>query len=158
MTDMPGGDVRASDLEIYKLLVEMADRVSVRRANVNVFFLTLNSGLAAFVGVAGAPATSSLDRFRLTLTGAAGILLALTWLVLLRTYRRLNWAKFEVITELEKEMPTAPYTDEWNFLKPTGRSQFGLAAWYLESSFVEQVVPLVFAGIYAALIARVWWS
>jgi len=33
--------------ELYKLAVEMADRVSARRGLANTFFLTVNTGLAA---------------------------------------------------------------------------------------------------------------
>jgi hypothetical protein len=35
------------ELELYKLAVEMADRISARRALANTFFLTVNTGLAA---------------------------------------------------------------------------------------------------------------
>jgi hypothetical protein len=38
-------------LELYKLCVEMADRVSARRATANAFFLTLNSALLAGLGL-----------------------------------------------------------------------------------------------------------
>ncbi len=34
-------------LELYKLAVEMADRVSARRATANAFFLTVNTALLA---------------------------------------------------------------------------------------------------------------
>jgi hypothetical protein len=36
-------------LELYKLAVEMAERVSARRATTNAFFLTVNTALLAFV-------------------------------------------------------------------------------------------------------------
>jgi hypothetical protein len=44
-------DNKASEqyLELYKLAVEMADRVSARRATANAFFLTVNTALLAFV-------------------------------------------------------------------------------------------------------------
>ena len=37
-------------LEIYKLYVEMADRISSRRQAANSFFLTINSAIVALVG------------------------------------------------------------------------------------------------------------
>lgn len=45
------GDEHASQqyVELYKLAVEMADRVSARRATANAFFLTVNTALLAFV-------------------------------------------------------------------------------------------------------------
>jgi hypothetical protein len=41
---------RASEIELYKLAVEFADRISARRALANTFFLTVNTGLAALLG------------------------------------------------------------------------------------------------------------
>jgi hypothetical protein len=37
-------------LELYKLAVEMADRVSARRSTANAFFLTINTALLTFIG------------------------------------------------------------------------------------------------------------
>ena len=38
-------------MDIYKLSVEMADRISARRAVANAFFLTVNTTLAAVIGL-----------------------------------------------------------------------------------------------------------
>ena len=46
MNDQPAS-VDPQVLDIYKLAVEMADRVSSRRATANAFFLTVNTGLVA---------------------------------------------------------------------------------------------------------------
>jgi len=81
-------------LELYKLAVEMADRVSARRATANAFFLTVNTALLAFVS------SGSLNL--LWLVALAGIALSETWAILLKSYRDLNAAKFSVITEMEK--------------------------------------------------------
>src|SRR5687767_13699380 len=80
-------------LELYKLAVEMADRVSARRATANAFFLTVNTALLAFV--------SSGSLTVLWLVALAGIALSATWCVLLKSYRDLNAAKFGVILEME---------------------------------------------------------
>ncbi len=45
-----GLQYRADLLDIYKLYVEMADRISQRRQSANSFFLTLNSVIVALVG------------------------------------------------------------------------------------------------------------
>ena len=65
-TDSPDtSPSNSTQLELYKLAVEMADRVSARRALANTFFLTVNTGLAALLGgkslrwyVAAAPSGS----------------------------------------------------------------------------------------------------
>src|SRR5918995_6847152 len=76
-------------LELYKLAVEMADRVSARRATANAFFLTVSTALLAFVS------SGSLNM--LWLVALAGIALSGTWWILLKSYRGLNAAKFGVI-------------------------------------------------------------
>src|SRR5215217_2669349 len=83
-------------LELYKLAVEMADRISARRATANAFFLTINTTLLAFV--------SSGSLRVLWLVALAGIALSGTWWILLKSYRDLNVAKFGVILKMEKEL------------------------------------------------------
>ena len=166
----------AARMEIYKLAVEMADRTSARRAGANSFFFTLHGALAAFVGIVSSarrePPNATLpsfDPFGLVITAAAGIVLSVTWWALLRYYRRLNGAKFEVINGIEQALPEQPYTREWELLHPdesleedpAGQpEQTGWARWlrrnhHREASVVEQVVPFVFAAIYVVLAVRV---
>lgn len=160
------------------MAVEMADRTSARRAGANTFFLTLNTTLAAIVGIVSSarkpPPHGNLptfDAFGLVVTSIAGIVLAGVWWLLLRYYRRLNRAKFEVITKLEERLPAQPYTDEWANLHPGesmdvagGTLSLGerLQRWFIrvphrEATAVEQVVPFVFIGIYLVLGARTLW-
>jgi len=158
-------------LELYKTAVEMADRTSARRQGANSFFLTLNTALAALVGIVSSaqkpPPHGNLptfDPYGLVLTAVAGIVLSLTWRALLRYYRRLNAAKFDVINEMEKRLPIKPYTDEWAILHPppqAGETPTKWTRWWRkkvkhrEATVVEQVVPLVFVMIYLALAIRV---
>jgi hypothetical protein len=157
-------------LDLYKLTVEMADRMSARRASANSFFVTIHSSLAAVVGVIGAVTQTKSkqpDELTFGMLAAVGFVLSITWWVLLRYYRRLNTAKFEVINAIEESLPIQPYTDEWKVLHPaeavlqgaTNRARLG--QWvkkkrHSEASLVEQVIPLVFAAIYVVLGARVW--
>jgi len=125
-------------LELYKLTVEMADRVSARRATANAFFLTVNTALLAFVSSGS-----------LWLVALAGIALSATWAVLLKSYRDLNAAKFEVITNMEKNLEAHVFADEWESLKEK-RSK-GWRRWYAEFGTVERLVPLIFAALYAVV-------
>jgi len=165
-------------LELYKNAVEMADRVSSRRAGANTFFLTLNTTLAAVVGIVSSArkppsqgSVPSFDAFGLVLTAVAGIVLAIVWRALLAYYRRLNGAKFDVINKLEQQLPAQPYADEWAILHPGEPSEPDpelqrrqvverLRRWrrktrHREATVIEQVVPLVFVLIYVALAVRV---
>jgi hypothetical protein len=128
-------------LELYKLAVEMADRVSARRATANAFFLTVNTALLAF-------ASSGLDD-ALRLVALAGIALSGTWWVLLKSYRDLNAAKFNVITEMEKNLEAQIFDEEWKRLKE--KRQEGWRGRYAEFGAVERFVPLIFAALYAAV-------
>jgi hypothetical protein len=154
-------------LEQYKLVVEMADRVSARRAGANTFFLTLNTALASAFGIVSAARKTtgqndSFDAFGIIVTAVAGIVLALVWWALLRYYRRLNGAKFDVINKIEDRLPVKPYTDEWAILHPGEPETEGERAklsWmrrvkHREATVVEQVVPWVFVVLYIILGVR----
>ena len=139
--------------ELYKLAVEMADRVSARRSLANTFFLTVNTGLVTLMG------TSEVLRWYIPV---AGLLFAITWWALLKSYRDLNGAKFAVILGMEKQLPVRVYGDEDDRLRPGERVKFALRratlkewiAQYRELNRVERVVPIVFGAIYLAELLR----
>jgi hypothetical protein len=162
-------------LELYKLAVEMADRVSARRATANSFFLAINAGLAALVG------SQDLRWY----VAAAGIVFAVAWWGLLKAYRDLNGAKFEVINAMEARLPAQLFSEEWSLIKSRrvtlavnrsslldwirqplagtpprrrlSRAGRALRDWTRaprELGEVERVVPWVFALIYLAEIIR----
>jgi hypothetical protein len=152
----------------------MADRVSARRAGSNTFFLTVNTALAAIVGIVSSArkppphgSLPSFDAFGLVATAIAGIVLSIVWWMLLRYYRRLNGAKWQVINKLEKELPAQPFTDEWKILhpdEPTSDEKLAKLSWmqrvkvrtkHREATVVEQIVPFVFMAIYLVLACRV---
>jgi hypothetical protein len=137
--------------ELYKLAVEMADRVSARRGIANSFFLTASTAVVALL--AG-------EHLRWYLA-VAGIVLSASWWALLKSYRDLNTAKFEVILAMEERLPVRVYGDEWDRLRREpvrfGLRRAALRAWaaqYRELGRVERVVPWIFALIYLAEILR----
>lgn len=170
MTESVGED--AIVLDLYKTAVDLADRWTSRRAGANTFFLTLNTALAAIVGIVSSarrpPPHGSLptfDGFGLALTAVAGILLAVVWWALLRYYRRLSKAKWDVINMLEERLPARPFTDEWAKLHPretisgaaakrTWLERLQLRVEHREATVVEQIVPWVFIAIYVVLAVR----
>jgi hypothetical protein len=131
-------------LELYKLAVEMADRVSARRATTNAFFLVVNTALLAFV-------SSGLDDM-LWLVALAGIALSGTWWVLAKSYRDLNAAKFRVIAGMENNLDARVFGDEWRELYEIRRGRW--RDQYAQLGMVERLVPLVFAVLYTAVL--VW--
>ncbi|MFE7572964.1 hypothetical protein ACFU76_39570 [Streptomyces sp. NPDC057539] len=143
MTTTPSGpEERPEELELYKLAVEMADRVSARRGIANAFFLSVQSALVTLVGFGALKLSESPWWVSLAVT-LAGITLSATWWMQLRSYRDLNTAKFTVINKLEDRLPVKIFADEWEVLKrdpiPGWRKR------YAELGTSERLVPLVFA-------------
>lgn len=136
-------------LEIYKLTVEMADRVSARRAGANAYFITVQGALVAALGFLASRSPAVHDRY-LTAIAVVGMITSVTWFLLLRSYRDLNRAKFKVISDIEKELPIHPFADEWVDLKrdpvPRWRGR------YAELSTVERTIPALF-GLVNLLLA-----
>jgi purine-cytosine permease-like protein len=135
-------------LEQYKLYVEMADRVSSRRAQTNRFYISLLSILLALLSIVASigPFSEILDIILLAMA-ILGIILCAVWWVNIRSYRQLNSGKFEVIHEMERELPIAAYDKEWEIL---GRGK--LAGKYLQLTRVEQWVPLILSIPYLLLL------
>ncbi|MGW5862081.1 RipA family octameric membrane protein [Streptomyces sp. NPDC055239] len=141
MTPPPGPNQSPEVLELYKLAVEMADRISARRGAANAFFLSVQSALVTLVGF-GTPKLAESPWWVSLAVALAGTTLSATWWMQLRSYRDLNTAKFQVINKLEEHLPVRVFADEWDALK-----RDPIAGWrkrYAELGTSERVVPLVF--------------
>ncbi len=131
-------------LEQYRLYVEMADRVSARRGLANSFFLTLNTGIVTLaVTVGKTPPERAAWWLVIPLLAMLGQCFA--WLYLVRSYRLLNSAKYQVVGALEERLPTSPFwrAEWWALGEGTDHSRY----WPL--SHIEQWIPVLFALTYA---------
>lgn len=148
MSDGQSQDPRV--LELYKLSVEMADRVSARRGTANAFFLSAQTAMVSVLGLTQRQ-LAQIHWLAYLAISLAGVAMSLSWWLQLRSYRDLNGAKFTVINNIEKELPIKIFTEEWQTLKrdplPPLRKR------YAELGIVERVVPFVFASLYALLFA-----
>jgi len=146
-------------LDIYKTAVEMADRVSARRMTANGFFLTVNSTLVTILGFMYGKLADD-KRAVLIFISAVGVVLAFAWFFAIRSYKRLNRAKYEVINEIEKDLPYKIFTDEWKLLKgdtadePKGWRKRWVAFKdrYTDLTNIEGIVPIVFGLIYVLVL------
>ena len=143
-------DEKSHLIEQYKLYVEMADRISQRRGTANTFFLTFNTALvgalAGFFREGGNMTSVTIALY------FAAIILSLTWILLLRSYRNLNAAKFKVIGEMEKRLPAqAYYAAEW---KALGEGKD--IKKYIPLSVIETAVPIAYMGVYLYLCVQMW--
>ncbi|WP_371788445.1 hypothetical protein OG404_18360 [Streptomyces griseoaurantiacus] len=138
------------ELELYKLSVEMADRVSARRGTANAFFLSAQTAMVSVLGLTQRQ-LAQINWMACLAISLAGIAMSLSWWLQLRSYRDLNAAKFAVINNIEKKLPIKIFTEEWQTLKrdplPPLRKR------YAELGIVERVVPFVFAALYVLLFA-----
>ena len=129
--------ISSTILELYKLHVEMADRVSQRRAVANNWFITINSSifsLGSYIGIKGNLREVALLCF-------LGLCLALIWRALIGSYKKLNSAKFKVINAIEKKhLPIKPYSDEYKHYKEDKRKDF---------TTVEKSIPTALMIIYS---------
>ena len=130
--------------EQYKIFIEMADRISTRRNLANTFFLTLHTLLISTAGYLyeSGPTVSTpwMNLFPLI----AVLTLCYVWYRLLLSYRQLNTAKFKVIGEYERILPSSPYwSAEWKAL-----GQGKDPSLYRPLSDLEQFVPKAFAAMY----------
>ncbi len=134
----------SSQLEIYKLSVEMADRISARRLTANSFFLTINTGIIAFAGYLSLSAEKQLAVGQYWIVALAGVILCYMWYRLIRSYAGLNKAKFDVIHEMEKDLPYKIFDAEW---VAVGEGKDPKK--YLPFTRIEMTVPWVFLMIHA---------
>jgi hypothetical protein len=82
-----GGSFTADLFEQYKLYVRSAEMVSERRISANNCLLTVNSFLVTLYGLLAA---SRYKSYWTILVPIAGLLVSLTWLRIITSYRDLN--------------------------------------------------------------------
>jgi hypothetical protein len=133
---------RNERLEIYKMSVEMADRVSQRRQAANNFYLSVNTFL---VGGSAFLKTLTPSVVTLAIVTVAGLAICALWYQNIQSYKTLNGAKFDVINDIETRLAEQPFHAEWRKLDPDNDGER-----HKPFHRVEGVVPWIFAAVYAA--------
>lgn len=138
-------------LELYKLYVSTAETIGERRQKNNSFFLTLNTTIIAVISYVqlGIQSGDSSDFY--WLISLSGMILSYTWYRLIKSYKDINTAKYNIIHQIEKELPLAIYDAEWDAL---GRGKNPNL--YLEFTKIEMFVPWIFFGIHTAVLIKVF--
>lgn len=140
-------DEKQELLEIYKLHAELADSVSKQRAIANRFYILVLSGLAVLFSTFlqrknGIPLGWLMIGF-----GAFGMLLALAWYSVIRSYCQLNSGKFQVLLALEEKFAYPFFKHEWELLGEGKDSKS-----YRKLTAVEACVPVIFGICFALLL------
>ena len=156
--DEYGSDYRTHYLEMYKLYVEMADRISMRRQSANSFFLTINSAIIAVLGYVqfgvylgaklGVEPSQTNDFY--WIISVLGMVLCVIWYRLVRSYSQLNTAKFKVIHRIEQQLPLAPYDAEW---EAVGRGENPKL--YKPFTYIEVKIPWIFFALNFAVFLKI---
>ena len=142
MQEMDEMNEKEMILSQWQTCVEMANSVSQRRDLTNNIFITINLALIA--------AVSSKFDFKSIFVLTAGIALCILWKVFINNYKYLNKVKFEVIQELEMNLPVKPYTEEWGKLNKLKESKE-----YRDGTKLESILPILFVIIYAIAIVLI---
>jgi len=125
-------------LEQYKIITVSADKITEKRQDANKFYLSANS---IVLGVIGYLTTLPLYEIAL-LFSVVGFLISLVWWQNIKSFKRLNSAKFRVIHEMEDYLPARIYKQEDLYLKEG----------YYKLTSVEKYMPLIFAGLYMLIV------
>lgn len=140
-------DGRNAELEIFRLYVGTAEAVSGRRAAANTWMLSVNAAIVSVYGLlastGSAPAASQAAHLTAaaTLIPIAGLATCASWFFLLKSYAKLNGAKFRVIRGLEERLQISLFSTEEIEYNQMGRRSFGS---------IERFVPIIFAGLHIA--------
>ena len=126
-------------LNQWQTCVDMANSVSQRRDNMNNIFITLNLAIMAAVSI-----TCEIKSLFILI---AGITICILWMLNIRNYKLLNTAKFNVINSIEEKLPSAPFKDEWQFLKNSKK--------YMDSTTLERILPITFIILYIAAVIAI---
>lgn len=127
--------------EQYRLYVESADKISDRRINTNVFFISLNTILLTMIGI------FYKNNILLAMLSILGFILSILWLLNIVNYIKINKCKFNIINELEKFLPVKPYSYEWYKIGKGKNSKN-----YIPVSKIESCLPIIFMLVYIATI------
>jgi hypothetical protein len=111
--------------------------------------LTLNTGLLGILGFLLQGANSPLGRTAMVPVAFAGVVIAVLWYRMLRSYLQINAAKYRIIHEMERTLPIRPYDAEWEFM---GGGED--PARYTPLTKVQERVPMILAILHGFI--AVW--
>lgn len=142
-------DAKDPKLVLFELYLATAEKVSDRRAQANSWMLSVNSAVIALYGYLQADqmAVGAAQRaVWLWAIPAAGAIVCLAWAALLISYRKLNRAKFAVLTEIEADLPFALFAREREAYRRDGRRSL---------SDIECLIPGCFVLLYTVMLLAV---
>ena len=102
----------------------------------NNIFVTINIALIAGISI--------LTETKTVLLSIAGIMMSVVWFLIIRYYRMVSKAKYNVILDLERELPKAPFSEEWAHCKSNKK--------FIEGTHIEIILPIIFVIIFICVL------
>lgn len=131
----------------YKLMVEMADRVSERRAQSNKFYISIISSIFVFSSLISLLEIET-DYLLMSffLIASLNIILCFIWIITIDSYKKLNKAKYKVIQQMEDSLEFKCYQIEEGYLNDIK---------YIQFTKIEKYIPYVFILLNLILIISI---
>ena len=127
--------------EQYRIFLQMIGGLERRREMVNRFFLSINIGLLAVIGLSTQLESTVLmpyEMWKLSMP-VVGITFAAIWLGNLRSYKKLSSVKWDIVQKIEERLPLKIHKVEWDILQATK---------YRQLTSGEQIIPICFVAVY----------
>lgn len=124
-------------LRQYELFVNSSEKISSKRMTANNFYLGVNTTIFAVAGYLSILSKSLV----VVILSFIGMLLCLSWISNLTSYKKLNNAKFKVIHDLEEHLPARTFTKEDEHLNS-----------YYTLVNLEKYIPYLFMILYGTII------
>lgn len=134
-------------LEQYKLFLQTSEDLVSRRQNVNSFYISISSALAALMSVLLAMDFSQSTELTIGFIFCMiGIILSVSWSRSLSCYGNLNSSKMKIISSIEKQLPLSLFDAEWAALSDKLNKKK-----YVSFTDSEKIVPRLFAAVYIVI-------
>ncbi len=135
-------------LEQYRIYIHVFNSTSDRRNKANEFFLGLNTAIIGVLGYLETKGHTSNNSVIFLFAPFVGVAICYSWYQIIKTYRNINRAKFQVIHNIENNLPISLFRTEWELLKK-GRG----GDKYFPLSQTEKKIPIIFIFLYVAIFA-----
>lgn len=141
-----GPEFRDHILGQYRIYAEGIEKVMERRQNTNNYFITINTALATLIGLSFQVNLESFNPAKILLP-VIGILISFVFGALVKYYGGLTKTKYAILKEMEDELPTSPFEEEWQTFYKINKKR-GKAP---SATRIEMTIPWIFGIIYLVI-------
>ena len=133
--------------EQYKLMVQTSEKLMERRHSTGNLYTTICSALLAFLGASFAFKNLLISGIIALLSGLIIIVLCINWRLSLSAYDLNNRGKFEVINQIEKNLPADMFECEYRYNTLNGIRSYSMREKKLPIIFISFGITLCLLSI-----------